>query len=210
MPYRVYDYRTDIRNLEIQPEIRTRFIRLAPGEVHARHSHDLGHEVFLILQGQADIEIAGERAILSPGQLCIVAANQMHQVRNAGDGPLVLYLSVTPHIEPTHTMWSSEGDKLPPQYGGATRDVVAPSTTPLSELAGRQAAALRQLAGTVQAAVAEHERLLPQIAGTADKGAASKATVDALWAAIFPLFRDVALLGATWNELAAAAGSSDH
>jgi quercetin dioxygenase-like cupin family protein len=207
MPYRVYDYRHDIRNLEITPEVRARFIRLAPHEVHGRHSHDLGHEVFLILEGQADIEIDGERAVLGPGQFCFVPAGQMHQVRNAGEAPLTMYLSVTPHVEPTHTMWSAEGQKLPPRYGGSTaaeRAEKAEPAPPVAELAARQAAALNQLLHTVQTAVDAHGRLLAQLEQS--PGPAAQAAVDALWADLLPLFRDVSALAAAWNDLAIASG----
>jgi quercetin dioxygenase-like cupin family protein len=213
MPYRVYDYRKDIRNLEITPEVRARFIRLEPREVHGRHSHDLGHEVFLVLEGHADIEIDGERAVLGPGQFCFVRAEQMHQVRNAGDTPLTMYLSVTPHIEPTHTTWSEGDEKLPPHYGGATaleRAEAAAPAPPIAELASRQDAALQRVLRTVQAAVEAHGALLDQVRrGQEEAGGehpASEAVVDALWAALFPLFRDVAALAEVWNDLAIAAG----
>ena len=86
MNFPVFDYRADIRNLLVTPQIRARFLRMEPGEVHARHSHDLGHEVFLILEGRCDMEIDGDRAVLGPGQLCVAFAHQRHQARNAGDG----------------------------------------------------------------------------------------------------------------------------
>ena len=33
MPLDVYDYRTDVRNVAITPEIRSRFLRMEPGYV---------------------------------------------------------------------------------------------------------------------------------------------------------------------------------
>ena len=65
MPFAVYDYRTDVRNVVILPDIRSRFLRMEPGEVGARHSHDLGQEVFLILEGECEFEIEGETVDLS-------------------------------------------------------------------------------------------------------------------------------------------------
>jgi len=62
MPYTVFDYRADVKNLFVTPRIRSRFLRMEPGEVHRAHSHDLGHEIFLILDGECDMEIDGERA----------------------------------------------------------------------------------------------------------------------------------------------------
>ena len=59
MSFPVFDYRADIRNLLVTPQIRARFLRMEPGQVASRHSHDLGHEIFLILQGRCVFEIDG-------------------------------------------------------------------------------------------------------------------------------------------------------
>ena len=156
MPFDVYDYRSDVRNVVIMPDIRSRFLRMEPGEVGPRHSHDLGQEVFLILDGECEFEIEGETAILGPGQMCFAAANQMHQVRTIGDKPMTMYLSVTPHIEPTHTFWDEQGEKLPPRYGAATANERAASSVPahpVSEFDARHIEAAKSLA----VAAAENE-----------------------------------------------------
>ena len=57
MALRVFDFREDIRNLLVTPQIRARFMRLEPGQVADRHSHDLGHEIFLILQGKGVVHL---------------------------------------------------------------------------------------------------------------------------------------------------------
>lgn len=219
MAIRVYDYRNDIRNLEIMPEIRSRFIYLEPHEVHSRHSHDLGHEVFLVLDGHVRFDVAGETVDLLPGQFCLVRANELHQASNPDDVPATMYLSVTPHIEPTHTFWDDHGQKLPPRYGGSTAKERAERTAPgpnAGELAERQQEALRALVTAVDAAADDHEQLLgqllQQLSAASDAAhestaqhAAGKATLDALWLRLFPIFRDTAALAGVWNELAAAA-----
>ena len=63
MPLRVYNFHDDIQNFVITPEIRMRFYQMAVGQVDSRHSHDLGHEIFFILQGQCEMEIEGERVL---------------------------------------------------------------------------------------------------------------------------------------------------
>src|ERR1041385_4040945 len=96
MGFQVFDYRTDIRNLLVTPQIRARFLRMEPGQVAAMHSHDLGHEVFLVLQGRALFTISGEEREVGPGQLCLALADEIHQVRCVSEEPLIMYLSVTP------------------------------------------------------------------------------------------------------------------
>src|SRR6266699_2430317 len=114
MALEVFDSRTDVRNLFITPEIRSRVMRFQPGEVAHGHTHDLGHEMFLVFAGQS--------GLVGPGQICVARAGEWHEIRIVGDEPMTLYLSVTPHIEPTHTQWDHEGGtQLPYRYGGSTR-----------------------------------------------------------------------------------------
>ena len=208
MPIAVYDYRTDVRNVVIMPEIRCRFLRMEPGEVGGRHSHDLGQEAFLILEGQCEFEIDGEYAVLGPGQMCFAEANQMHQVRTIGDEPMTMYLSVTPHIDPTHTFWDDCGEKLPPLYGGLTLNEHGDQTKPAepdAALVARHLAAATALAAAAEGAAAAQERAAAAftVARAAGDQAAAKAAVDAMWETLLPLFQTVSQLGATWNKVAA-------
>jgi quercetin dioxygenase-like cupin family protein len=208
MPFDVYDYRTDVRNVVILPDIRSRFLRMEPGEVGGRHSHDLGQEVFLILEGECEFEIEGETAVLGPGQMCFAAANQMHQVRTVGDQPMTMYLSVTPHIEPTHTFCDEQGEKLPPRYGGATVNERATDPAlppPVSELVAGQVAAARALAlaAAENAASQELEAAELEQALAAGEQDAAKAAVDRMWRTMLETYRSVQALGTTWNAVAA-------
>src|SRR5438270_9658614 len=122
MPLEVWDAKRDVKNLFITPEIRARIMRFDPHQLSAGHTHDLGHEMFLVLDGQAEFTIAGQSAVLGPGQACVARAGEWHEIRVVGDQPMTLYLSVTPHIEPTHTQWDHEGGtKQPYRFGAATR-----------------------------------------------------------------------------------------
>ena len=111
----VYDCKKDIRNILVTPQIRARFCRLEPGSgsLDRFHTHDLGHEIFLILSGRIEFKIGGEVKELGPGQMCYALADEPHSVRVIGDGPVYMYLSVTPHIQPGHTLYSSDGERLP-------------------------------------------------------------------------------------------------
>lgn len=207
MGLQVFDYRTDVKNFVITPEIRGRFLRMEPGQVANRHSHDLGHEMFLILEGQCEFEIDGERAVLGPGQACFAERDQLHQVRVVGDVPMTMYLSVTPHIVPTHTMWTRDpkegGQKERPRYD----NMKAPEhggIAPPDVLADRHLAAMRALAEIAQKSAAAQEdgvAALKRALAAGDTGAA-RAEVDALWAELYPLFRAVSTLSEAWNDLA--------
>ena len=207
MPYAIYDYRTDVRNLFVTPRIRSRFLRMEPGEVHRRHSHDLGHEIFLILEGTCQMEIDGERAVLEPGQLCVAFAHQLHQASNVGDGPMTMYLSVTPHVEPTHTQYDQDtGERLPPRYNPPTnfdqQDAVA--GIPTAELADRFQAAFRALAEATRAAAeAQTAGVAALKAAAAKDDLAGLATaMDDLWAGVYEAYERLDAMTVPWNQLA--------
>lgn len=61
----VYDFRTDIRNIFVTPQIRSRFLRFEVGTVAQRHSHDLGHEIFLVLSGRAEFDRSSRQSMRS-------------------------------------------------------------------------------------------------------------------------------------------------
>ncbi|MGN6675684.1 MAG: cupin domain-containing protein [Thermomicrobiales bacterium] len=207
MPYTVFDYQHDIKNLFITPNIRGRFLRMEPGEVHARHSHDLGDELFLILDGQCDMEIDGHHEVLGPGQACIAFAHQLHQARNAGPGPMTMYLSVTPHIEPTHTHYDQEtGERLPPRYNPPTAfdkaDTVA--AVPAAELADRHLAAVLDLARVAQAAADQQAASIAALkqAAADNDAVAFKAAMDATWVQVYATYRALNTMAVAWNDLA--------
>ena len=207
MPYTVFDYQHDIKNLFITPNIRGRFLRMEPGEVHARHSHDLGDELFLILDGQCDMEIDGHHEVLGPGQACVAFAHQLHQARNAGSGPMTMYLSVTPHIEPTHTHYDQEtGERLPPRYNPPTAFDKANTVAdvPSAELADRQLAAARDLARVAQAAADQQAASIAALkqAAADNDAVAFKAAMDATWAQVYATYRALNTMAVAWNDLA--------
>src|SRR5205085_2859944 len=117
MPIRVYDYRTDLSNLVVHPQIRSRFRRVELGPVPQVHSHDLGGETFLVMDGQIEFTVSDERVVCQPGQTIYVPPRTTHAVRAVGEQTGVIYLSVSPHVEPTHTTYDADGQVQPPRYG---------------------------------------------------------------------------------------------
>lgn len=208
MPLEVFDYRTDVRNIFIAPEMRARIIRREPGATGGGHTHDLGHEIFLVLEGQGEFTIAGESAILGPGQICIARADEWHTIRVVGDEPLTYYLSVTPHLEPTHTQWDHEGGtKLPYQYGSSTRDERRARTTPPEALLARHLAAAHALADAADANAVAQEAAATQLRDALDAGdnAAAKDAIDTMWRSISTTYKQVQEMETVWNELAPTA-----
>lgn len=207
MPIEVFDYRRDVKNVFIAPTVRGRFLRMEPGEVGARHSHDLGDELFLVLQGQCEFEIEGDRAVLGPGELCVARVNEHHSVRVVGDEPMTMFLTVTPHIEPTHTFWDDRGSKLPPVYAQSTRAERLATGDPPGTVADLTQRFL-QAANALAAAAATHATVqqtnIPHLeANLAAGGADCKQALDDVWNALARIYEPLRDLETTWNALAA-------
>lgn len=200
MPIHVYDYRANLSNLVVSPQIRSRFRRVELGPVPQVHSHDLGGETFLVMEGQIEFTVAGESVVCQPGQAIYVPPRTTHAVRAVGDQTGVIYLSVSPHVEPTHTFYSSDGEQLPPRYGvwraAGGRDEEAVEAPP---------ALLLERYRALTAAFADLARDNAQAANAAEIDGTIKPTVDTLWARLGPLLRQVEDLERAWNALALCA-----
>ena len=93
--------------------------------------------------------------------MCVALTDQNHTVRNVGDDEVIMFLSVTPHIQPTHTYWNDDGTKQPPRFAAAgAYDEQPDRTTPTTEIAARQAAAAATVAqSATDAATVQQEQL---------------------------------------------------
>ena len=212
MGFPVYDYRKDIRNVLVTPHIRSRFMKMEPGSVSSPHTHDLGHEIFLVLQGTAVFEIDGECEELGPGQMCVALVDQMHSIRVTSDEPMIMYLSVTPHIQPTHTMWSEDGLRLPHRFvPNSSYDVETHTSLAVGELIARHVEAARKVAEAAQAGATKQEDLRQTLdaAVARDDEETARNTRDQMWDAIFPVFALALELADNWNDLAPRVGTWD-
>lgn len=206
MGFEVYDFREVNRNVLVTPEIRARLYHMKPGQVDGRHSHDLGHEVFLILEGLAEFNINGVKKTLGPGQMCVALADEIHQVRNVlPDKPTIMYLSVTPHIQPTHTGRTPEGEKAPPHFmPNANYHVEQDMSVPLSDLLRSLVAEAETL---VERAQSQLEVLQSQ-SGEVEQALSSRdraravAARNAMWDAVYALHKQLYAFDVRWNEVA--------
>jgi len=214
MPFDIYDFRTDHRNVLVTPDIRARLYRMAPGQVDSRHSHDLGHEVFLILEGRAEFTIDGETRVLEAGQMCIALADQIHQVRNLlPDQPTIMYLSVTPHIHPTHTGRNKDDSRQPPHFPPNQRyDVAREDETPLADLILAQVDAARTVAEAAQINLRTQQQMATALLGALIQKDHEAAVVarNGMWEAIYHLHKALYAFDQLWNELAPRAAPQDQ
>jgi quercetin dioxygenase-like cupin family protein len=209
MAFEVHDYRTVNRNVLITPEIRARLYHMKPGQVDRRHSHDLGHEIFLILEGQAEFDINGDKQVLGPGQMCVALADEIHQVRNVlEDKPTIMFLSVTPHIQPTHTGRTETDEKMPPQFApSANYHVDQDMSVPMDDLVARLQTAADRIVDAAQdnalAQAAQGEALLA--AGDVEAAVAAR---NAMWECVYTLHKQLYAFDQIWNEAAPRMGQA--
>ena len=202
MSFEVYDYRTDVGNMLITPQIRSRFVRMEPGEAAALHSHDLGHEIFLVLAGRAEFRIDGGTREVGPGQLCVALADEIHSVRTVGDEPMTMYLSVTPHIQPTHTGRTADGERMPTRFAPSQSYDVEPDDKPsMGEVVDLNLEAARALAQDAEALVRVQEDAADRLKGDTRKDAVVEAR-EAVWRSLYKVFRQAYDLADGWNALA--------
>ena len=115
---------------------------------------------------------------------------------------MTMYLSVTPHIQPTHTMWSADGHRMPHRFTASSAyDMETDTTTPLPELLQRLVEATRAVSDAAGGALAR------DVATTLEEGNAAE-TRDEIWGGLVEVFRRSAELAELWNEIAPRAGGT--
>ena len=176
---------------------------MEPGLTAKGHTHDLGQEIFLILSGRCEFTIDGETEELGPGQMCIALIDQMHQVRVIGDEPMIMYLSVTPHVQPTHTYWDEQGNKLPPHFNpNSNYDLEVNDSLSVEDLLEQQA--LKSVRMAQAAAKVAEVNMAVNVDG--NFGVDSR---ERMWEALRELHLSLADMDDNWNELAPRANPTD-
>ena len=205
MAFDVYDFRDVNKNVLVTPHIRARLYRMEPGQVDRRHSHDLGHEVFLILEGKAEFMIAGHVEVLEAGQMCVALADEIHQVRNLlPDRRTVMFLSVTPHIQPTHTGRNADSSAHAPQFRANSFYDDVNDTGPIPELLDTFISGADALADEARQAADTHAQQAEQWkqAAAAESRDAAVTARNVMWDAVYSLHSKLFSLDAVWNKLA--------
>ncbi len=211
MPFEVYDFRDVNKNVLTTPEIRARLYHMEPGQVDRLHSHDLGHEIFLILEGKAEFMIAGHTEVLEAGQLCIALADEIHQVRNLlPDRRTVMFLSVTPHIQPTHTGRDPDGSVHPPQFRTNTFYDDVDATGPLADQLDNFVRDAEALAAEARRAADTHAQQAQnwRQAHAANNQEAAVTARNTMWNAVRSLHINLFKLDLLWNRLAPRADNN--
>ena len=215
MTFPVYDHREDLRNLLVTPQIRARFClaEAHSGGHDAYHTHDLGHEIFIVMSGRLEFRIGDGTREVGPGQMCVALAGQPHSVRVVGDEPAYFFLAVTPHIQPTHTFYDDADQRQPPLFRPScdydvTDDPADEGT--VSELLARHMKASRDTAEAANNSLRVQEEAAGALEAAVAAGDMAEASRlrEQMWSSLLDTFSKVGTLATTWNALAPRAGDS--
>jgi quercetin dioxygenase-like cupin family protein len=67
-----------------------------PGQEHAAHAHAGQDKLYVVFQGQAEIQVGGEKKLVRPGGGAYAPSGVMHSVRNVGPQRLVVLAALAP------------------------------------------------------------------------------------------------------------------
>ncbi len=89
--------------------VRGGVLTFAPGFIADKHFHDGADEIFWFFQGQCRVTGPYEEVVLDAGNIVLTPANEWHIIANAGSQPLLMFLTVTPNVVPSHTFFDADG-----------------------------------------------------------------------------------------------------
>lgn len=73
---------------------------LEPGQAQKVHAHEGHDKLYLVLEGEAVIHIAGEEATVREGQGALAPAGAEHGIRNEGPARLRCLVAAAPPLSP--------------------------------------------------------------------------------------------------------------
>jgi mannose-6-phosphate isomerase-like protein (cupin superfamily) len=69
---------------------------LEPGQSTQRHYHAETEEVYFVLEGEGELEVAGSRATVRPGDAVPIPPGAWHELTNTGPGRLRILCTCAP------------------------------------------------------------------------------------------------------------------
>jgi len=69
---------------------------LAPGQATQRHYHRASEEIYVVLDGEGEMELDGERRRVDVGDAIAIPPGAWHELRAGGDRPLRILCCCAP------------------------------------------------------------------------------------------------------------------
>lgn len=90
--------------------VRGGVLTFRPGFAADKHFHQDADELFWFFQGQCRVETPDGVVLAPAGTIVYTAPEEWHIIENAGPEPLLMFVTVTPNIVPSHTFFDAEGN----------------------------------------------------------------------------------------------------
>lgn len=78
---------------------------LEPGQATERHYHALTEELYVLLDGDGELEVDGERRAVGPGDAILIPPGAWHEIRAAGEGELCFLCCCAPQYSDEDTFF---------------------------------------------------------------------------------------------------------
>ncbi|MCL5995857.1 MAG: cupin domain-containing protein [Chloroflexi bacterium] len=89
--------------------VRGGVLTFAPHYVAERHFHQDADEVFWFFSGTCRVGAPAGQVVAPAGTIVVNPAGEWHIIENIGTEPLLMFLTVTPNIVPSHTFFNAGG-----------------------------------------------------------------------------------------------------
>lgn len=90
--------------------VRGGVLTFAPGFTADKHFHQDADEIFWFFQGTCRVTVPDGSFTVPAGNIIYTAPYEWHIIENVGDEPLLMFLTVTPNIVPSHTFFDAHGE----------------------------------------------------------------------------------------------------
>jgi len=67
-----------------------------PGQEHAAHAHPGQDKLYVVLEGEAEIQVGDEKSAVSAGAAAFAPSGVLHSIRNTGANRLVVLAVLAP------------------------------------------------------------------------------------------------------------------
>ncbi len=92
--------------------IRGGVLNFRPRFAADKHFHQDADELFWFFQGDCRVETPDGVVVAPAGTIIYTAPGEWHIIENAGSEPLLMFVTVTPNIAPSHTFFDADGNPL--------------------------------------------------------------------------------------------------
>ncbi len=105
-----------------RPRLVCDLVCLEPGQQEARQQHSSSDELYLVVEGKAQVRVGAQPGVLEPNDVLLVPPGVDHTISNPGPGRLVLMVMIAPKPGRTSEVKLPAPPEFPVREGAPGRD----------------------------------------------------------------------------------------